>query len=144
MVGLPAEYSIVWTIEVLSSAPGPRRPSLAVVLALVVGVVVGTGLTWWIVHPRASDWFPVQVLEGNAYFNTNHTAFALTLKGGSQFFDTVGDAEGRDCIPKPNPSTADNIVMDLRVGVVHAAPSKYGNGRSVVVWIQCLGPPGAP
>ena len=104
-------------------------------------LIVGSAGTWWVVHPRPSDWFPVQVLEGNAYFNSHHSAFALTFKDGSQFFGEVGATDGHECIPKPDLSTADNILMDIRVGVVRAAPTAHQFGREMVVWIRCLGPP---
>jgi hypothetical protein len=94
--------------------------------------------------PRPTDRFPVQILQGNAYFNDTHTAFALTLEDGSQFFGQVGVADGRECVPEPDLTNPTSIFMDIRVGIVRTAPTEAGGGGDLVVWIRCLGPPTAP
>ena len=120
--------------------PIPPRRGMVIAMAALVGLIVGSAGTWWVVHPRPSDWFPVQVLEGNAFFNSHHTAFGLTFKDGSGFFSEVGNADGRECIPEPDPTTADIILMNVRIGVVRASPAGEEGGRQIVVWIRCLGP----
>jgi len=124
----------------------PRNPRFAVALALLVGLVLGSAITWWIEHPRPSDRFPVRILQGDAYFTADRDVFALSDPAGSFLGGfAVGHAEGRECIPTtPDPSSADPILIELRVGVVAVAPTAHQSGREIVVWIECLGPPSPP
>lgn len=118
------------------------RRYIRVLVALLMGIAMGVGLTWGFVATRDTR---AEIIEGyTTNVNEEGTGIGLATEPGGPgrgyriagaFWREAGGAwntSGTTCL-KPLTNG-----QQVRMGVVRVKPGMEAPGREIVVWLECL------
>jgi len=118
------------------------RDSVKVILAFVVGILIGVGLAWGALAARGTR---VEILEG---YTTNvdqagiGIGVATSPDGPGRGYSVAGAfwREGDGAWHTSGPTCLEPLSSGQRVrlGVVQVKTTGEAPGREIVVWLECL------
>jgi hypothetical protein len=119
-----------------------RPESVRLIVALVLGIAIGTAATWGLFALRGTQ---VQTVEGYAT-NVDQAGTAIGLAsepdGPGKGYSIAGafwrEAEGPWHTSGPTCLEPLSDGQHIRMGVVQVEPKMEAPGREVVVWLECL------
>jgi hypothetical protein len=118
------------------------RSSIRIIVALVLGIVIGAGSTWGLLTALGTQ---VEVVEGHTT-NVNEvgTGIGLATEPGrpGKGYSIVGafwrEAHGTWHTDAPTCLEPLTSGEQVRMGVVEVKPAMEAPGREIVVWLECL------
>jgi hypothetical protein len=115
---------------------GPRSPYLFLLVALLIGALLGVLITWLIVSPDPDDPVAVDYVPGLATVDGKGKQITLFDPSGQLLgrLEITKLTDGRQCLKGAPPQT------EVIAGVLHVQPDEnIPQPRNVLVSVECAG-----